>query len=403
MTFEQSPPGPDGPLTGLLVADFSRVLAGPYCTMLLADLGADVVKVEGPLGDDTRHWMPPTTPDGDSTYFLSVNRNKRSISLDFTDADDLAVAVELTARADVVVQNFRPGALTRFGLDEASVRARNPSVLYAGISGFGSGAGAGLGGYDLMVQAMSGMMDLTGSPDGPGYRAGVAVFDVIAGLHTAIGILAALAHRQRTGEGQQVETNLLSSALSGLVNQTSAYLSGGAVPHRAGNAHPSIHPYEPFPTADGELVVIAGNDTQFRRLCELLEHPGLADDPRFARNADRTANRNALTPLLRELLAVRTADEWFALLTEAGVPCSPLNTVADGLAYADRFGLEPVVELADAGSGQPADGGAPPVRTVRNPIGLSATPTTYRRPPPALDADGEALRRWLTRPAPPGG
>ncbi|MDQ1630131.1 MAG: hypothetical protein QOC80_103 [Frankiaceae bacterium] len=395
MTFEAAAAGADGPLDGLLVADFSRVLAGPYCTMLLADLGADVVKVEGPLGDDTRHWMPPTTPEGDSTYFLSVNRNKRSIALDFSDPADLAVAVELTTRADVVVQNFRPGALARFGLDEPSVRARNPSVLYAGISGFGSGAGAALGGYDLAVQAMSGMMDLTGSPDGPGYRAGVAVFDVIAGLHTAIGILAALAHRQRTGEGQHIETNLLSSALSGLVNQTSAYLSGGVVPHRAGNAHPSIHPYEPFPTADGEIVVIAGNDTQFTRLCELLGDPGLADDPRFARNVARTANRDALTPRLRELLAARTAAEWFTLLTDAGVPCAPLNTVADGLAYADRLGLEPVVELTD-----PAGDGRRTVRTAANPIGLSATPVSYRRPPPTLDGDADELRRWL---APGGG
>jgi crotonobetainyl-CoA:carnitine CoA-transferase CaiB-like acyl-CoA transferase len=381
---------PAGPLDGLLVADFSRILAGPYCTMLLADLGATVIKVEGPNGDDTRHWVPPTTPDGTSTYFLSVNRNKRSLVLDLTVTEDLALAVELTDRADVVVQNFKAGGLVRFGLDVDSVRARNPAVLYASISGFGSGAGAALPGYDLMVQALSGLMDLTGEPDGPGYRAGVAVFDVMAGMHTAIGILAALAHRQRTGEGQHIETNLLSSALSGLVNQSSAYVAGGVVPTRAGNAHPSIHPYEPFPTSDGELVVIAGNDGQFRRLCQLLGAPELADDPRFAQNGDRTRHRDELAPLLRDRLRTRTAGEWFTLLTESGVPCAPINTVAEGIAYAEQLGLEPVVELED-GRGRS-------VRAVRSPIGLSETPVRHRLPPPELDGDGEQLRRWLTAP-----
>lgn len=376
-----------GPLDGLLVADFSRILAGPYCTMLLADLGATVIKVESPSGDDTRHWAPPTTPDGTSTYFLSVNRNKRSLVLDLAEPEDLALAVELTTRADVVVQNFKPGGLVRFGLDVDSVRARNPSVLYASISGFGSGAGADLPGYDLMVQALSGLMDLTGSPDGPGYRAGVAVFDVMAGLHTAIGLLAALAHRQRTGEGQHIETNLLSSALSGLVNQSSAYVAGGVTPARAGNAHPSIHPYEPFPTSNGELVVIAGNDAQFRRLCQALGVPGLADDPRFAANRDRTRHRDELTPLLRAPLRTRSADEWFELLTAAGVPCAPINTVADGIAHAERLGLEPVVELVD---------GDRSVRAIRSPLRLSGTPVRHRLPPPELDGDGEELRRWLT-------
>jgi crotonobetainyl-CoA:carnitine CoA-transferase CaiB-like acyl-CoA transferase len=386
-----------GPLDGLLVADFSRVLAGPYCTMLLGDLGATVVKVESPTGDDTRHWMPPTTSDGTSTYFLSVNRNKRSVVLDFADADDLARAVELTRRADVVVQNFRPGALVRFGLDADAVRARNPGVLYASISGFGTAGGAALPGYDLMVQALSGMMDLTGSPDGVGYRAGVAVFDVMAGMHTAIGILAALAHRQRTGEGQHIETNLLSSALSGLVNQTSAYLAGGVLPARAGNAHPSIHPYEPFPTADGDLVVIAGNDAQFVRLCELLGAPELSADARFARNVDRTRFRAELVPLLTERLASRSAAEWFSLLTGAGVPCAPINTVAEGIAYAELLGLEPVVELSGDHPGAVAD----PVRMVASPIRLSSTPVSHRTPAPPLDADGDELRQWLSSPLPP--
>jgi crotonobetainyl-CoA:carnitine CoA-transferase CaiB-like acyl-CoA transferase len=381
--------GSDGPLHGLLVADFSRVLAGPYCTMLLADLGADVVKVESPSGDDTRHWSPPVTPDGTSTYYLAINRNKRSVVLDLAVDADLALAVELTNRADVVVQNFRPGGLERFGLDYDAVHARNPGAIYASISGFGQAGGAGLPGYDLMVQALSGMMDLTGDPSGPGYRAGVAVFDVMAGLHTAIGILAAYAHRQRTGEGQHVETNLLSSALSGLVNQTSAYLAGGVTPTRAGNEHPSIYPYSPLPTADGDLVVIAGNDGQFRRLCELLGAPELADDPRFARNVDRTRHRVELEPLLVAQLRQHTAADWFTLLTEAGLPCAPIATVAQGVTYAEKLGLDPVVELG------PTEAGGVGIRGVACPIGLSATPASHRLPPPALDFSGDEVRRWL--------
>ena len=232
-----------GPLSGLVVADFSRVLAGPYCTMLLADLGADVIKVESPEGDDTRHWVPPVSDSGVGTYYLAVNRNKRSIALDFADPDDNAVAHALAARADVFIHNFKPGGLTRFGLDYDSVHANNPGIVYCSISGFGSGAGASIPGYDLLVQGISGLMSLTGAPDGPPYRAGVAVFDVMAGMHSAIGILAALHHRDQTGQGQQIEINLLSSALSALVNQTSAYVAGGVVPTRMGNAHLSLYPY----------------------------------------------------------------------------------------------------------------------------------------------------------------
>ena len=294
---------PAGPLSGLLVADFSRVLAGPYCTMLLAELGADVIKVESPAGDDTRRWVPPVTGDGRSTYFLAINRNKRSVALDLREAGDLAVAHELTRRADVFVQNFKPGGLARFGLDYASVSARHPGLIYASISGFGSGGGKDLPGYDLMVQAMSGLMSLTGDPAGPPFRAGISVFDVIAGLHSAIGILAALFHRVATGEGQHVEANLMSSALSGMVNQTSAWVAGGVVPYRMGNSHPSLFPYEPLPTGAGELIVTAGNDAQFSKLCEVIGAPELPADPRFAHNEDRTANRDQLRPLLAERLA----------------------------------------------------------------------------------------------------
>jgi crotonobetainyl-CoA:carnitine CoA-transferase CaiB-like acyl-CoA transferase len=378
-----------GPLAGLLVADFSRILAGPYATMLLADLGADVIKVEGPGGDDTRTWQPPVR-DGVSTYYLGVNRGKRSVVLDLKDADDLAAARELARRADVLIENFRPGGLARFGLDHASVSATNPGVVYASISGFGSGPeGAKLPGYDLIVQAISGLMSLTGSPDGEPYRAGISVFDVMAGLHATIGVLAALNRRHETGRGQHVEVNLLSSALSGLVNQTSAFVAGGVVPHRMGNSHPSLFPYEPLPCADGELIITAGNDGQFRKLCQVLDLPRLPDDPRFARNQDRTANRDELRPLLVKRLRTRPKMDWFRDIIAAGVPCGPINTVDGGVAFAEEVGLDPVVTL---GEGRAA------VPSVRNPIRFSETPPDYRLPPPSLDEHGEEIRRWLGAP-----
>ncbi|WP_444947314.1 CaiB/BaiF CoA transferase family protein [Micromonospora ureilytica] len=370
-----------GPLAGLLVADFSRILAGPYATMLLADLGAQVIKVESPGGDDTRTWMPPTR-DVVSTYYLGINRNKRSIALDLKKADDLAAAQELARRADVLIENFRPGGLARFGLDYDTVTANNAKIVYASISGFGTGAGRDFPGYDLMVQAISGLMSLTGDPDGSPYRAGISVFDVMAGLHASIGILAALHHRGETGRGQHVEVNLLSSALSGLVNHSSGYVAGGTVPFRMGNAHPSLFPYEPLPTADGELIVIAGNDGQFRKLCQVLDLPGLPDDSRFGRNQDRTANREQLRPLLVERLAKRTTDEWFRDLLAAGVPCAPINTIDGGVALAEELGLDPVVTV----------GGVP---GVRNPITFSDTPARYELPPPGLDEHGEEIRAWL--------
>ncbi|MGY1607915.1 CaiB/BaiF CoA transferase family protein [Geodermatophilus sp. SYSU D00700] len=390
MTSRPPDPAPRGPLAGLLVADFSRVLAGPYATMLLADLGAEVVKVEGPRGDDTRTWQPPVR-DGVSTYYLGVNRNKRSVALDLKDPGDAALARELARRADVLVENFKPGGLARFGLDHASVAAENPRVVYASISGFGSAPGGrSLPGYDLIVQAISGFMSLTGDPEGEPYRAGVALFDVMAGLHATIGVLAALNHRHETGEGQHVEVNLLSSALSGLVNQTSAFVAGGVVPFRMGNSHPSLFPYEPLPCADGELIVTAGNDGQFRRLCEVLGVPGLVDDPRFARNEDRTANRDQLRPLLVERLRTRSKADWFRDIIGAGVPCGPINTIDQGVAFAEEIGLDPVVSAGE---------GAAAVPSVRNPITFSATAAEYRLPPPALDEHGAEIRRWLAEPA----
>jgi crotonobetainyl-CoA:carnitine CoA-transferase CaiB-like acyl-CoA transferase len=378
----------DGPLTGLLVADFSRILAGPYATMLLADLGAEVIKVEGPNGDDTRTWMPPVR-DGISTYYLGINRNKRSIALNLKDEEDLAVARELASRADVMIENMRPGGMARFGLDHASVSATNPGVVYASISGFGSTPeGAKLAGYDLMVQGISGLMSLTGDPEGEAYRAGISVFDVMAGMHATIGILAALERRHATGTGQHVEVNLLSSALSGLVNQTSAAVAGGVTPFRMGNAHPSLFPYQPLPTADGAIIVIAGNDGQFAALCQVLGVPELVTDDRFRSNEDRTANRDELEPLLVAALASATTDEWFSRFREAGLPGGPVNTVPEGVAFAASIGLDPVVEVGDGDAAIPA---------VRNPITFSDTPASYRHAPPALDEHGDEIRAWLGR------
>jgi crotonobetainyl-CoA:carnitine CoA-transferase CaiB-like acyl-CoA transferase len=374
-----------GPLDGLLVADFSRVLAGPYCTMLLGDLGATVIKVESPAGDDTRNWLPPER-NGVATYYMAINRNKRSVTLDFNDPTDLQLAHELASRADIFIENFKPGGLKRFGLDYDAVQQHNPGIIYASISGFGTAKGASLPGYDIIVQAMSGLMSLTGDADGPAYRSGISVFDVMAGMHATIGILSALNHRHKTGEGQHVEVSLYATALSAMVNQTTAYVAGGVVPHRMGNAHPSVFPYQPLPTADGELVIAATNDGQFSKLCEILGVPELAHDPRFARTKDRNRNRDALLPLLVERLRTQTASEWFRRLSAAGVPCGPINTVDAGIAFAREIGLDPVVEV---GSGDDA------VPLVRHPITFSLTPPRHELPPPALGQDNELIRAWL--------
>lgn len=372
-----------GPLEGVLVADFSRVLAGPYATMLLADLGATVVKVEGPSGDETREWAPPER-DGEATYYLSVNRNKHAITLDFADAADLAVAQRLAARADIVIENFKPAGLARHGLDHDTVRAANPGVVYVSITGFGQDAA--LPGYDVLAQALSGLMSVTGDADGPPTKAGVAIVDVVTGLHAALGALAALRRRDATGEGQRVEVNLLSSALSALVNQSGAYAIGGVVPRRMGNDHPSIFPYGPFRTGDGELVLAVGNDGQFTRLCERLGMPEIAADPRFAAARARSAHRDELRPVLEAALATAPAREWYERLAPADIPCAPILDVGEAFAWAEGLGLAPIV---DAG-GMPG---------VRHPISLSATPAEYRQAPPSRDAD----RAWvLALLGPPG-
>lgn len=377
---------PKGPLDGLLVADLSRVLAGPYCTMLLADLGATVIKVESPAGDETRTWIPPEK-DGVSTYYMSINRNKRSIVLDFSNPDDVAVCQELLRRADIAVENFKVGGLDKFGLGYEAAKAINPSLIYLSISGFGTKEGAALPGYDLVVQAVSGLMSLTGPADGPAYRAGIAAFDVMTGLHGTIGVLAALRHRAETGEGQHIEVNLLSSAMSGLVNHTAAFTAAGVVATRMGNEHPSVYPYQAMPTKDRDVIITAANDRQFRSLCKVLGVEELADDVRFRHGPDRTANREVLHPMLLERLSHWSADDLFLKLNAAGVPCGPINSIEEGVGLAERLGLEPRITL---GEGDHA------VDLVRNPITFSTTPPQYHLPPPSLGQHTDELREWLS-------
>ncbi|QKJ20974.1 CaiB/BaiF CoA transferase family protein [Microbacterium hominis] len=373
-----------GPLAGLVVADFTRVLAGPYCTMLLADLGATVIKVESPVGDETRQFRPPVH-DGEATYYLSANRGKRAITLDFAEPDDLEVAKALAARADVVIENFKPGGLAAYGLDYDAVRAGNPAVVYVSITGFGPESS--LPGYDVLAQALSGLMSVTGSPDGPPMKAGVAIVDVVTGLHAGLGALAALRHRDQTGAGQRVEVNLLSSALSALANQSGAAAIAGVVPGRLGNDHPSIYPYGPFPTAEGDIVLAVGNDAQFARLCAVLGlGPAVAGDERFASAAERSIHRSALRPLLTAALAGRGAQEWFDLCTAAGVPCAPILDLGRAFEWARDAGLDPVVTA-----------GPEQTRSVRNPITLSATPVAYPLAPPPPDHDGAWVREFLGR------
>lgn len=375
------------PLDGYLVADLTRVLAGPTATMMFADLGARVIKVERPvLGDDTRRFGPPWAGSS-SSYFESANRSKQSIALDFTEPGDLALARELVDRADIVVENYRTGGLTGFGLDEASVRARNPRVIYASITGFGSGAGAGELGYDFLVQAVGGYMSITGDPDGEPTKVGVAVIDLLAGKDTVMGVLAAALHRERTGEGQHVEIDLMSSAVAALANQASSYLATGVVPGRLGNRHPSIAPYETVRCRDGFLALAVGNDRQWTELARLIGEPAAATDPRFATNAGRVENHAAMLEVLERALASDDVDTWVARLREASVPAGKVNDVGQALTLATELGLAPLV---DVGPDNPAQ--------IRHPVSYSgftpATPTA----PPALDQHGAELRAWLTSP-----
>jgi crotonobetainyl-CoA:carnitine CoA-transferase CaiB-like acyl-CoA transferase len=381
----------EAPLAGILVADFSRVLAGPLATMTLADLGARVIKVERPeVGDETRSWGPPFSVSG-STYFESVNRNKDSVCLDLTDPGDLDLARELIARADVVVENFKPGGMEKLGLGYDAVRATNPRVVYASISGFGSAGGRDLLGYDFVVQALGGLMSITGEADGAALKVGVALVDVLTAKDAVAGILAALLRRQSTGAGALLELNLLSSLQGSLANQAQAHLGAGVIPGRLGNTHPSIAPYETLECSDGPIAVACGNDSQFRRLAEVLGSPQLAGDPRFLTNALRVTNRPTLVPLLEERLRQRGAAEWQRRLTEAGVPAGRVGTIADGIELAESLGLEPTIEVFDAS-------GVAVATQVRHPISWSPPITRHNSAPPLLGQQDAAVREWLELP-----
>ena len=366
-----------GALDGIVVADFTRVLAGPYATMLLADLGATVLKVERPgLGDDTRHWGPPFDPAGRATYFESVNRNKDSVSIDMSSADGHVQAQAIAAKADIVVHNFPPATAVKFGLDYESVKAANPTVVFCSITGFGSGAGAAMPGYDLMVQSMGGLMSITGPAPGEPTKVGVALVDVVTGMHATIGILAALNHRHVTGVGQQVEVNLLSSLLSALVNQASSFVSGDVIPGILGNAHPSITPYEVYQTADQPIVIAVGNDAQFVKLCSVLGIDQVGSDQRFATNSLRVANRVELNELLNPAFMSNGAQHWWSRFTQAGVPSGPINSIDQAFELAKSLDLNPIIEIDDHGQVR---------RQVANPITFSHTPVQYRSAPPDLE------------------
>ncbi|GIT79175.1 putative L-carnitine dehydratase [Leifsonia sp. LS1] len=370
----------DGVLAGLRVADFSRVLAGPYATMMLADFGADVVKIESPAGDDTRAWRPPVDDAGESTYFASVNRNKRSVVCDLRTEGGLADARRLASTADVVVENFRPGVMEAFGLDEASLRADNPGLVYCSITGFGREAGAALPGYDLLVQAVGGLMSITGAPEGEPSKVGVALVDILTGQNALAGILLALRSRDETGRGSRVDVDLLGSLLAALSNQASSTLATGRAPARLGNAHPSIAPYELFHARDRALVVAVGTDRQFAAFAEVVGLPALAADDRFATNEARVGERAALRALLEPALATRPAADWVDALARARVPAGLVNSVAEAFAFAEELGLAPVVETRDPATGRTN-------RQPATPIRLDTAPAAHRTPPPLLGAD----------------
>ncbi|MHC9046068.1 CaiB/BaiF CoA transferase family protein [Microbacterium saperdae] len=376
------------PLDGIIVADFSRVLAGPLATMTLADLGARVIKVERPgTGDDTRAWGPPYAESGITTYFESANRGKESVTLDLTDPADVARAHALIARSDVVIENFRPGLFATLGFDWDALSAANPGLVYVSVSGFGLEAGAALPGYDFVAQAVGGLMHITGETDGDAMKAGVALVDVLTGKDAVIGILAALRRRDRTGRGSRIDVNLLSSLQAALVNQVSAHLGAGSEPGRLGNRHPSIAPYESLRCADAPIAVACGNDAQFARMTRELGRPELAADDRFLRNPDRVAHRDALVAELESALAQGTAAAWADRLNRIGVAAGVVNSIGDGIALAERLGLDPVWEAVGV------DGRRS--RQIRSPLTWTPGIPVSAAAPPLLGEHDESVRAWL--------
>lgn len=386
-----------GSLSHLRVLDLSRVLAGPWAGQILGDLGAEVIKIERPKsGDDTRSWGPPYLQGADgnadlSAYFLTANRNKQSLAVDIAHPEGQELIRKLVAESDVILENFKVGGLKRYGLDYDSLKRINPKLIYCSITGFGQdGPYANRPGYDFLIQAMGGLMSITGQPDGePGagpMKVGVALTDIMTGLYATIGVLAALSHRDRTGEGQYVEAALLDVQVACLANQAMNYLTTGQAPGRMGNAHPNIVPYQDFPTADGNMVLTVGNDEQFTRLCDVLEHPEWASDERFATNRARVANRKELIPRLRQATVMRSTQEWVQILERSGVPCGPVNTL-------DQVFEDPQVLARGMKQSvqHPSLGDVP---TVGNPIRLKLTPVSYRTAPPLL---GEQSKQVLEK------
>jgi len=371
-----------GPLSGLTVIDFTRVLAGPLATMNLADLGADVIKIERPgMGDDTRAWGPPWVGTN-STYYLGIHRNKKSVALDLNSEADAAFAAELCASADVVAENFRPGYMAPRGLGPDTLRAANPKLVYLSIEAFsGSGPTAALPGYDLMIQAMSGLMHITGAADGPPTKVGVALVDVITGLYATIATLAGLQQRSVTGEGCHTEVSLFDSAMAALANQAAAAVMAGVDPIRAGNRHPSIAPYEVFEVSDGTLVVAAANDKTYRLMCEVIGRPNLISDPRFVDGSSRRANVDDLVAEITSVLITDTRQAWLDKLLAAGVPAGPINSIAEAVEWAESMGLTPTV------SDQAGD-----FRAVRSPIRINGRVQSTCAAPPNLDQHGAEIR-----------
>ncbi|MDP9884567.1 formyl-CoA transferase/CoA:oxalate CoA-transferase [Sinomonas atrocyanea] len=380
--------GPEGPLRDLVVLDLSRILSGPFATMTLADLGADVIKVEQPgHGDDTRQWGPPFQGD-EAAYYLSVNRNKRSLAVDLKSAEGLDAVRRLARRADVVVENFRPGTAARLGLGYEELAAENPGLVYASISGYGqTGPEASRAGYDAIAQARSGIMSVTGEADGPPVRFGVSGSDLIAGTWAVIGILAALHERDRTGRGQWVDISLLDGSVSWLTYVASGYFASGETPKRYGSAHPTIAPYQAFPTRDGWIMVAVGNDGLWRRFAEAVGRPDLAEDPRFRSNPLRVAHRNELIPLLEEVLQTRPTPDWLAALDAAGVPVGPIQTVAEAVRDPQVLARGMVAEVEHPTAGR--------LRTLGCPVRLSRTPAAVRTPPPLLGQHSDEVLAGL--------
>ncbi|MCE9645967.1 MAG: CoA transferase [Chloroflexi bacterium] len=374
-------------LQGIRVLDLSRVLAGPYCTMVLGDLGAEVIKVEPPEGDETRGWGPPFA-EGQSAYYLCVNRNKRDIVMDLKTDEGKRVLRELALQSDVLVENFRPGTLAKFGLDFETLHALNPKLIYCSITGFGqNGSMQDKPGYDFMIQALGGLMSITGEPEGEPMKTGVAVVDLFAGQNAIIAILAALHARTLTGRGQQLDISLFDSQLGWLANVASNYLISGQLPKRYGNAHPNIVPYQSFQAADGWFVIAVGNDRQFLRLCEVLGKPELGTDDKFATNSGRVQNREELIPLLKSIFATRSASEWISVLEQAEIPCGPIQNFEQVFSMPVVGEREMLVRMK-----HPTIGELP---LVGSPLKMSDTPVEYRLPPPLMGEHTQEVLREL--------